>query len=67
MARPGDTGEVIDLVPLVSLGVDSVPAAVDRGVGHELPAGQSIIGDPLVPVVRNKLLHPSPSVTSSVL
>jgi len=49
---------------LASLGVDSVPGAVDRVVGPESRVAQSLIEEPLVTVIRNKLLHPS--ATSSV-
>ena len=41
-------GEVVSVVPLSSLGVDSLPAAVKREVGHELSVASSLMRDLLV-------------------
>ena len=41
-------------------------AAVDSGVGHELPVAQSIIRDLFVAVVSNKSFHPSATSLQSV-
>jgi len=53
---------------LANLEVDSVPGTVDRVVGHESRVAQSLIEEPLVTVVRNKLLHPSatPSIVAAL-
>jgi len=47
-------GEVVGVVPLSSLGVDSLPAAVKREVRHELSVASSLMGDLLVTLVRNR-------------